>query len=59
VFRLARLLKILWVAYRFGLDEFPLAADRTGRLQRWVNRLLFFRRLREPRAVRLRRARLT
>jgi ubiquinone biosynthesis protein len=56
VFRLARLLRILWVAYRFGLDEFPLAADPSGRLQRWVSRLLFFRRLKEPRAVRLRRA---
>jgi ubiquinone biosynthesis protein len=56
VFRLARLLKILWVAYRHGLDEFPLGADPTGRLQRIVSRVLFFRKITEPRAVRLRRA---
>ena len=54
--RLARLATILWVAYRFGLDEFPLAADPSGRAQRFVSRLLFFRRLDKPRAVRLREA---
>jgi ubiquinone biosynthesis protein len=54
--RLARLVTILWVAYRFGLDEFPLAADPSGRAQRIVSRLLFFRRLEKPRAVRLREA---
>jgi ubiquinone biosynthesis protein len=54
--RLARLVTILWVAYRFGLDEFPLAADPSGRAQRLVSRLLFFRRLEKPRAVRLREA---
>ncbi len=54
--RLARLLKILWVAYRFGLEEFPLAADPSGRLQRASARLLFFRKLTSPRAVRLRQA---
>ena len=54
--RLSRLLTILWVAYRFGLDEFPLAADPSGRAQRIVSRLLFFRRLDQPRAVRLREA---
>lgn len=56
MFRLLRLAKILWVAYRFGLDEFPLAADHSGRAQRWVRRMLFFRRLAGPRAVRLRQA---
>ena len=54
--RLLRLLKIFWIAYRFGLDEFPLAADRTGRLQRLSRRVLFWRRFQQPRAVRLRRA---
>ncbi len=54
--RLARLLRILWVAYRFGLDEFPLAADPSGRAQRVAARLLFFRKLEQPRAVRLRLA---
>ncbi len=56
MFRLFRLAKILWVAYRFGLDEFPLAADHSGRAQRWAQRLLFFRRIDGPRAVRLRKA---
>lgn len=56
MFRLVRLIKILWVAFRFGLEEFPLAADSTGRLQRFVEAMLFFRRLEESRSVRLRRA---
>jgi ubiquinone biosynthesis protein len=54
--RLARLLTILWVGYRFGLDEFVLAADPSGRAQRIASRVLFFRRLDQPRAVRLREA---
>jgi ubiquinone biosynthesis protein len=51
---LLRLAKILWIALRFGLDEFALAAG--SRLARAVNAALFFRALAEPRAVRLRRA---
>jgi ubiquinone biosynthesis protein len=52
--RFIRLFKILWIAFRFGLDEFALApSDRLGRL---VNAVLFFRDLSDPRAVRLRRA---
>jgi ubiquinone biosynthesis protein len=54
--RLVRLFTIVWIAFRFGLDEFPLAADPTGRAQRIADRVFFFRRLTEPRAVRLRRA---
>jgi ubiquinone biosynthesis protein len=54
--RLARLLTILRVGYRFGLDEFVLAADPTGRAARIAARVLHFRRLDEPRAVRLRQA---
>ena len=49
-----RLVKILWIALRFGLDEFALAPD--GRTARVIGVLLFFRSLSEPRAVRLRRA---
>lgn len=52
--RLIRLVKILWIAFRFGLDEFALAPS--GRLGRSVNALLFFRDLADPRAVRLRHA---
>ena len=49
-----RLAKILWIALRFGLDEFALAPDGTA--ARTLRALLFFRTLSEPRAVRLRRA---
>jgi ubiquinone biosynthesis protein len=51
---LLRLVKIFWITLRFGLDEFALASG--SRLARAVNALLFFRSLREPRGVRLRRA---
>jgi ubiquinone biosynthesis protein len=54
--RALRLAKILWVGFRFGLDEFALAADPAGRLPRLVQRALSFRTFDEPRAVRLRRA---
>jgi ubiquinone biosynthesis protein len=51
---LFRLVKILWIALRFGLEEFALAPD--SRTARAIGVLLFFRPLTEPRAVRLRRA---
>src|SRR3989441_4452128 len=51
---LLRLAKILWIALRFGLDEFALASG--SGLARALNALLFFRSLREPRGARLRRA---
>jgi len=51
---LFRLAKIFWIASRFGLDEFALASG--SKLGRALNALLFFRSLREPRGVRLRRA---
>ncbi|HET7764414.1 MAG TPA: ubiquinone biosynthesis regulatory protein kinase UbiB [Burkholderiales bacterium] len=51
---LFRFVKILWIALRFGLDEFALPADGAG--ARAFRTLLFFRPLSEPRAVRLRRA---
>jgi ubiquinone biosynthesis protein len=54
--RLLRLLRILWVAQRFGLDEFILGHERV-RLLRWSVRLtLFWRRLDRPRGERLRLA---
>ncbi len=54
--RILRLLRILWVAQRFGLDEFVLGHERV-RLLRWAVRLtLFWRRLDRPRGERLRRA---
>ena len=54
--RLFRLIKIVSVGLRFGLDRMVLDADSSGRLARLWNVLFFWRRFREPRAVRLRRA---
>ena len=54
--RLFRLLRILWVAQRFGLDEFVLGHERV-RLLRWgVRAVMFWRRLDRPRGERLRLA---
>ena len=54
--RLLRLLKIATVASRYGLDEMVLAHEPSGRLVSLANALQFWRRLKEPRAVRLRLA---
>ena len=54
--RLLRLLKIVFVALRFGLDEFILAPEQVRWLRAPLNLLLFMRDISEPRAVRLRRA---
>jgi ubiquinone biosynthesis protein len=54
--RLYRLIVILWVALRFGLDEFLLGHERVRLLRVLTQRALFWRRLDAPRAVRLRRA---
>src|SRR5262245_13113651 len=54
--RLFRLLKILSVGFRYGLDEFFLGHERVRGLRPLLNALLFWRVLEEPRAVRLRRA---
>ncbi len=54
--RLLRLLKILRVALRFGLEQFLLGHERVRPLRVAVNTLLFWRDLAQPRAVRLRRA---
>lgn len=54
--RFLRLIKILFVVLRYGLDEFLLAHARTRWLLRPLNLLLFFRDLSRPRAERLRLA---
>ena len=54
--RLLRLLKIIFVVLRFGLDEFLLAHERTRWLRAPLNFALFFRNTSAPRAVRLRLA---
>ncbi|WP_018076905.1 ubiquinone biosynthesis regulatory protein kinase UbiB [Thiobacillus denitrificans] len=54
--KLLRLVRILSVGLRFGLEEFFLGHERV-RLLRWLVRItLFWRPLAEPRGVRLRRA---
>ena len=52
--RIFRLLKILRVALRFGLDEFLLGHERVRTPRLIVGALLFWRDLSAPRAVRLR-----
>ncbi len=54
--RFFRLLKIIFIVLRFGLDEFLLAHERTSWLLRPLNSLLFFRDVSRPRAERLRLA---
>jgi ubiquinone biosynthesis protein len=54
--RSLRLLKILCVSLRHGLEEFVLGHERVRGVRALVRLLLFWRPLREPRAVRLRRA---
>jgi len=54
--RLFRLLRILGVSIRFGLDEFFLGHERVAGVRAVVGALFFWRPLAEPRAVRLRRA---
>jgi len=54
--RLFRLFIIVSVAFRFGLDEFLLGHERVRVLRVLVRRLSFWRRLDQPRAVRLRLA---
>ncbi len=54
--RLLRLARILLVSQRYGLDEFLLGHERVSWLRPLVNRVAFWRDLREPRAVRLRLA---
>jgi ubiquinone biosynthesis protein len=53
---LMRLLRILSVSIRYGLDEFFLGHERVAGLRAAIGVIFFWRRLDEPRAVRLRRA---
>lgn len=54
--RFFRLLKIIFIILRFGLDEFLLAHERTRWLRLPLRALLFFRSTARPRAERLRLA---
>ncbi len=51
-----RLLRILLVVYRFGLDEIAFSSLRSRWMRRFVQVLTIGRPLKEPRGVRLRRA---
>ncbi|MFO1315123.1 MAG: ubiquinone biosynthesis regulatory protein kinase UbiB [Burkholderiales bacterium] len=54
--RVFRLIRITTVALRFGLDDILLSHERLRGLRPWVNGVLFWRDLSQPRAVRLRLA---
>jgi len=54
--RLFRLIRIISVSLRFGLDQIVLDADASGRLLRVWTAVFFWRRFKQPRAVRLRQA---
>ena len=54
--RLLRLLKIISVGIRYGLDQIILEVEPSGRLARMVNVIFVWRRLEAPRGVRLRQA---
>jgi ubiquinone biosynthesis protein len=54
--RLFRLAKIIRIGLGHGLDQLILDHDPNNRLARWTGRLLFWRDLSRPRAVRLRLA---
>jgi ubiquinone biosynthesis protein len=54
--RIFRLITIIFVALRFGLDEFLLAHERVRWMRVPLNMLLFLRNTSKPRAVRLRLA---
>ena len=54
--RVGRLLRIVWVALRHGLDDLALGHARTRPLRPFVRAALFWRDLSRPRGVRLRRA---
>ena len=53
---LLRLLRILSVSIRYGLDEFILGHERVAGLRALIGAVLFWRSLKAPRAVRLRQA---
>ena len=56
ILRFLRVLKILRVAIRYGLDDIAMSGLRIPRTTKLLNQLLFWRDLSEPRGVRLRRA---
>lgn len=56
ILKFLRLLKILTVATRYGLDEIAMSGLRVPRTTRLLNTMFFWRRITSPRAIRLRLA---
>ena len=56
ILKFLRLLKILTVATRYGLDEIAMSGLRVPRTTRLLNAVFFWRRITSPRAIRLRLA---
>jgi len=56
ILKFLRLLKILTVATRYGLDEIAMSGLRVPRTTRLINTVFFWRRITSPRAIRLRLA---
>jgi len=56
ILKFLRLLKILTVATRYGLDEIAMSGFRVPRTTRLLNTVFFWRRITSPRAIRLRLA---
>ncbi|RYE80027.1 MAG: ubiquinone biosynthesis regulatory protein kinase UbiB [Oxalobacteraceae bacterium] len=56
ILKFLRLLKILTVSTRYGLDEIAMSGLRVPRTTRLLNTVFFWRRITSPRAIRLRMA---
>jgi ubiquinone biosynthesis protein len=56
ILKFLRLLKILRVIIRYGLDEIAMSGLRVPRTARFINGVFFWRRITSPRAIRLRMA---
>src|SRR3954468_14764121 len=56
ILKFLRLLKIITVATKYGLDEIAISGLRVPRTAKLINTVLFWRRITSPRAVRLRMA---
>ncbi|ABR88520.1 ubiquinone biosynthesis protein [Janthinobacterium sp. Marseille] len=56
ILKFLRVLKILRVALRYGLDEIAISGLAIPRTAKFINQVMFWRDLSAPRAIRLRRA---
>ena len=56
ILKFLRLLKILTVATKYGLDEIAVTSLHAPRTARFMSTVFFWRRITSPRAIRLRPA---